>query len=381
MSTKILHLISTPDAQGAEKQLGLLADGLPRDRFAMHVCVLARREPNTRNEPTSDGAFGTASIEDSLGGFLGTTSAPRHTIDLRWQRDPVAFWRLKRHVEQLRPDVIHSWTPTAAEYGCAVTRVCGVRHHVAAVHPSDGRAMSRIARRLYQRCDRIVINGPASEDAYRDMPLPAERVRVIPNAVEPLPPSGTSRGQLLAQWQLPPESRLIGSIGRLVLHRRIKDAIWAADLLKVIRKDVHLLIIGDGPHAERLRKFRDQVVIRDAVHFLGRRDDLPHILPHLDVFWSTGGQDVQSNALMEAMAAGVPSVATDLPANRDLIVPDASGYLVPIGDRAAFARHANRLLDDAELATRLGQAGQLVMAERFSVQATIDRYAELYAGL
>ena len=138
----------------------------------------------------------------------------------------------------------------------------------------------------------------------------------------------------------------------------MKDAIWAADLLKVIRDDVHLLVFGDGPHRDRLRRFREQVVIRDKVHFLGHRNDLWQWLPHFDVFWSTSGYEGQSNAILEAMAAGVPVVATDIPGTRELVVPGETGFLVRVGHRAGFARWTNQLLDDATLSRRLGQAGR-----------------------
>ena len=138
----------------------------------------------------------------------------------------------------------------------------------------------------------------------------------------------------------------------------MKDAIWAADLLKVIRDDVHLLIFGDGPQRDRLLRFREQVVIGDKVHFLGQRNDLAHWLPHFDVLWSTSGYEGQSNAILEAMAAGVPVVATDIPGTRELVVPGETGFLVRVGHRAGFARWTNQLLDDAALAGRMGQTGR-----------------------
>ena len=119
----------------------------------------------------------------------------------------------------------------------------------------------------------------------------------------------------------------------------MKDAIWAADLLKVIRDDVHLLVIGDGPQRDRLRRYRDQVRIGDKVHFLGERGDVPRLLPHFDVLWSTSGYEGQSNVILEAMAAGVPVVATDIPGTRELVISDTTGYLVPVGDRAGFAKY------------------------------------------
>jgi glycosyltransferase involved in cell wall biosynthesis len=88
-----------------------------------------------------------------------------------------------------------------------------------------------------------------------------------------------------------------------------------------------------------------------------------------------------SNVVLEAMAAGIPVVATNIPGTRDLVVPNETGYLVTVGERADFARWANQLLDDPELARRLGSAGRARAAERFSAHAMIDRFAALYREL
>jgi glycosyltransferase involved in cell wall biosynthesis len=87
------------------------------------------------------------------------------------------------------------------------------------------------------------------------------------------------------------------------------------------------------------------------------------------------------NAVMEAMAVGVPVVATDISGNRDLVRHGETGYLVPVGDRAAFARHTLAMLNDAELARRLGEAGRERVLANFSVRQMVDRHAELYRRL
>jgi glycosyltransferase involved in cell wall biosynthesis len=177
---------------------------------------------------------------------------------------------------------------------------------------------------------------------------------------------------------LPENSRLIGLVGRLWPQKRVKDAIWAADLLKVIHDDVHLLVIGDGPQRDRLRRFRDQCHIRDKVHFRGERGDVPRLLPHFNVLWSTSGYEGQSNVILEALAAGVPVVATDIPGTRELVVSGTTGYLVPLGDRAAFARYTERLLNDASLAAQFAAAGRDRVQCEFSVEKMIERHVELY---
>jgi glycosyltransferase involved in cell wall biosynthesis len=216
-------------------------------------------------------------------------------------------------------------------------------------------------------------------DFYVQHGIPQEKFAIIPNGIPPFAPAtSTSRGELLDELGLPADARVIGAISRLWPQKRIKDLIWAADLLKCIRDDTHLLIIGDGPQRWRLERYRDQVEIADRVHFLGERDDVPRLLPHFDCLWLGSAYEGQSNAIMETMSAGRPVVATDIPGNRDLVVHEETGYLVPLGDRAGFAQRTNILLNDAELAGRLGEAGRRRMLEEFSVERMIERHVELY---
>jgi glycosyltransferase involved in cell wall biosynthesis len=361
---RILHIIPTLDQAGAEKQMSLLACRLPPEEFDLHVCAL-----------THGGPLSTGLVEAGIAVTV---------IGKRWRLDPQAYWRLRCYLAGLRPDLIHTWMFAANAYGFAAAKAAGVDCLVAGqrcVDPWKGWSHLAVDRYVARRCCRVVVNSPAVRDFYVEHGLPAEKFRVIPNGVAAAEPTHTTRRQLLSELGLPAGSRLVGLIGRLWRQKRVKDAIWAADLLKVIRDDLHLLVIGDGPQRDRLRRFRDQVRIRDKVHFLGHRGDVPRILPHLDVLWSTSGYEGQSNAILEAMAAGVPVVATDIPGTRDLVLPGTTGYLVPLGDRAGFARYTDRLLDDAELAARLGQAGRERARREFSVEKMIQLHAELYREL
>jgi glycosyltransferase involved in cell wall biosynthesis len=361
MTRRILHIIPTLDRAGAEKQLCLLAKGLARDAFETHVCALTRGGP--------------------LAADLAAAGVPTVVIGKRWKLDPQAFWRLKEHVARLQPELIHTWMFAANTYGFAAARACGVKNVVAAqrcVDPWKSRLQLTIDRALARRCRFVLVNSEGVRDFYVRHGTPAERTRVIYNGVALPDPSTTTRRQLLAELGLPESSRLIGFVGRLWLQKRVKDAIWAADLLKVIRDDVHLLIIGDGPQRNLLHRFRDQCRIGDKVHFLGERGDVPRLMPHFDVLWSTSGYEGQSNAVLEAMAAGVPVVATDIPGTRELVVSGTTGYLVPVGDRASFAKCTQRLLNDPALAAQLGQAAQQRVQSEFSVDKMVARHAQLY---
>ncbi len=370
MKKRILQIIPTLDRAGAEKQLTLLAAGLPADQFEVHVCALTRAGPL---------------LED-----LDKAGVPATVIGKRWKIDPQAFLRLKRFVADWKPDLIHTWIFAANAYGRAAGIGCRVKCLVAGercVDPWKSAHELAIDRYLARRTARIVANSSAVKDFYTSRGLPAEKFVIIPNGIRPPKPSTTPRELLLDELGLPSGSRLIGMVGRLWAQKRVEDAIWAADLLKRIREDSHLIILGDGPLRDRLRRFRDRVEIRDRVHFLGHRDDAWRIIPHFDVFWSTSVYEGQSNAIMEAMAHGIPVVATDIPGTRDLVVPEVTGRLVAATKadaerrRAAFAKHTQQLFEDPALAARMGAAARTRIATEFTVEKMVSAHVHLYQEL
>ena len=361
---RILHIIPTLDRSGAEKQLTLLVTRLPRHEFDPHVCVLTRSGPFEQD--------------------LRHAGVPVTLIGKPNKLDPAAFWRLKRNVASLRPDLVHTWLFAANSYGRAAALAAGVRRIVAGercVDPWKRWHELAIDRWLARRTDRIVVNSSGVREFYVRHGLPAEKFVVIANAIVPVEAPSVARDELLAELGLPPGARLIGAVGRLWPQKRLKDLIWAADLLKVIRDDVHLLIIGEGPHRRRLERYRRQVRIEDKVHFLGHRSDVPRLMPHFDVLWLGSEYEGMPNVVMEAMMSGVPVVATDIAGNRDLVIDGATGFLVPVGDRAAFARQTKKLLDDGALVRRLGEAGRERIGTEFTVEQMVDRHVELYREL
>jgi glycosyltransferase involved in cell wall biosynthesis len=361
---RILHIIPTLDPHGSEKQLTLLATGLPRDRFDVHVCAL------TRGGPFAE--------------VIRREGVSVTVLHKRWKLDPPAFWRLKRHIVRLQPDLVHTWLFAANSYGRAAARQAGVRRVVASERCVDRWKMWHelaIDRRLARHTDRIVANGRAVRDFYVAHGLAADKFAVIPNGIASAQPSSLSRGDLLAELRLPAETKLIGAVGRLSPQKRMKELIWAMVQLSYLRDDVHLLIVGDGPLRSALERYRRLTEVEHRVHLLGLRLDVMQLMPHFDVFWLASAYEGQSNALMEAMAAGVPVVASDIPANRELVVSDQTGYLVPLSVRSAFARRTLPILEDAALARRLGDAARARMLAEFSLERMVGRHSTLYGEL
>jgi len=360
MKPRILHVIDTLDRTGPAQQLGLLARGLPQGEFEVHVCALSHGGP--------------------IGEALARAGIPVQIVGRRWAADPATFWRLVGHVKELRPASIQAWQAMGRAYAAAVARYCGVKSLVAVwreVRPNRWPLQTALDRSIGRWATKVVATCTAVRDDCIEKGISAEKIEVVPSGVCRAAAPTVTRERILDRLGLSTSVRLIGWAGRLEANRGGKDAIWAADLLKVIRNDAHLLIFGAGPHRDRLVRFRDQVEIADKVHFLGDRCDLDEFLPHLDQFWSTRRLPGQSQAILEAMAAGVPVVATDLPGTRDLIEHETTGYLFAAGHRAGLARWAEHLLNHPDVARQIGAAGRQRVENEFSVEKMVQRWLEV----
>ncbi len=364
MTRRIVQIIATLDRGGAEKQLAMLAAGLPRDEFDVHVVALTRGGP--------------------LAADLERAGVPLTVIGKQLKFDPPAWWRLRGHIARLRADLVQTWMFTANAYGRTAASSACVRTLVASercVDPWKSWHQLALDRYLARRTAAIIVNSRGVEEFYTEHGLPAAKMRVIYNGIGPAPASSTTREALLAELQLPAGARIIGAVGRLWPQKRLKDLIWATDLLRVIREDAHLLVIGDGPQRQALERYARLCHIADRVHFLGERGDVPRLMPHFDLLWLASGYEGLPNVVMEAMACGVPVVASDIWGNRELVVHEQTGFLVRLGDRAGLARFANKILDDPALAQRLGAAGRERIAAEFTVAAMVERHAALYREL
>lgn len=345
----------------------LLATGLPSDDYQTHVCVLTHDGPY--REPLEEAGI------------------PIHSIDKKGKVDPAAYFRLKRLIKRVAPDLVHTWIFAANSYGRYAALRSGVKKIIAGercVDPWKRWHQLTIDRYLAKRTTGIVTNSSGVRDFYVSRGIDPAKFEIIPNGIE-TPTANFARAelrkQLLDSLNLPHDTKLMGAAGRLWPQKRFRDLIWAADLLKCIRDDTHLLIMGSGPEHDQLHDFRDHVEIADRVHFLGERSDAREIISCLDVYWIASDYEGQSNAVMEAMAAGIPVVASDIPGNRDLVVDQETGIIVPVGDRAAIAQKTETLLNEPERAREMGQAGQERIRIEFSLEKMLSRYEQYYARI
>lgn len=285
---------------------------------------------------------------------LRATGATVNVVGARWRWDPIALGRLVQLRRRAPVDLVHVWDSTALAYAVATGR----REPCVATWDAEGRAAAWFASIIGQSVAALPSGVP-------------------PSAREPQRP----RDAVLAELDLPPDARLIAVAGPLVRHKQIDEAIWTYELVRVLHPQVRMVVFGDGPDRARLERYADLVSEPSCVQFAGFRADLAELLPHADVFWQLDAARTTPYALLEAMAAGVPAVASDVPALRAAIVSGETGYLAPLGHRAGVARATDQLLSDAALAGRIGAAGAAFVARAFSLEKAFAACDALYRAV
>ena len=351
---KVLLLIPTLDRSGAEKQFTLLATRLPKDEFEVHSATLTRGGPYE------------ADLRDA--------GIPLTALNKRMKFDPAALFKLRKLVRKLKPDVLHTWLFAANAYGrMAVSKAATTRVLVGerCVDLWKSGWQLQIDRLLSSRATRLIGNSAAVAQFYRQQGFPDERIVVIPNGVDVAEPASVSRDAVLAEFDIPPGAKVIGFVGRLARQKRVNDLVWAMQLLRQLTDNVYFLVIGDGPERPRLTRLARQLTCDALTRFVGHRNDAARLIGLLDVFWLASDFEGMSNSVMEAMAAAVPVVVSDIPTNRELVVDGETGFFVKVGDSVGFAQFADRILADRDLAGRLGNAGRARLQAEFSIERMI----------
>jgi glycosyltransferase involved in cell wall biosynthesis len=279
-----------------------------------------------------------------------------------------------RLIRQVRPHVCHISMRTlwSCQYGIlAAFLTPGVRV-VAVIHsliPPHSWIQCRFMRLLFRRIDAAVAPGVrVARLAEELIGLEQGSIQVIPNVLPgidvPSPAERSSAGSTVA------------FAGRLVPEKGVDVLLRALARLP----DVHAMIIGAGPEEHALRLLAEELGIQERVALLGWRDDAVRLVATSAVFVLPSRTEASPVAVLEAMAASIPVVATDVGSVSELVIDGETGLLVQPDDADALAAAIRRLLDDEQLRRRLGRRGRQLAMLRFQPDEAAAAYEELFAA-
>ncbi|HET6575603.1 MAG TPA: glycosyltransferase family 4 protein [Fimbriiglobus sp.] len=312
------------------------------------------------------------------------------SLDKPHGRHPEYVDRAASVLSDLRPDVIHTHQIGAAWFlGRAARRLGPPRAPV--LHTEHGNVFAERsgwwptlkARLIIHTAARAVdryccVSAEIASAIARWRTVPRAKVEVVPNGISTdrpcdLPPPEVVRRSL----GIPATALVVGTVGRLAEIKQQDILVRAAGKLPGVR----LLLVGDGPERPRLEALVGELKLSDRVHFAGYQPCPEQFLRAMDVFCLPSRSEGFPISLLEAWLAGVPAVCSAVGGIPDVVAQGETALLVPTGDVPALVDALSRLLDDRDLRGRLGQAGQQVVRERYTLERVTSEYEVRYRSL
>jgi glycosyltransferase involved in cell wall biosynthesis len=380
-SLRIAMLLSSADASvgGTQKQ----AHALAKELESRGACVAVVTKPqNAAGDGRACLMTGDASTE--LNGHVRVIHLPVVNRQPGWSF-LVSFlvWAV---VNRRRFDVIHAHSTSIGLIASLVGRVVGKPVVVKipglrSVEYMRGQTLGCRLRRwaLNTLAHRFVVVSSELAQVLVAAGIAPVKVARIPNgvAVTPCAP-GRRQGALKLEWLGSADVDTVLYVGRLAQEKGVDRILelWTA----LARVGAVLVIVGDGPQRDSLERQAATLGLLGSVRFLGRQTDVRPFYEMADLFVLPSRTEGVSNALLEAMAAGLPVVASDVGGNRDIVEHGRSGLLLDLDDTAAWMRGIADLLDDPRLRDRLGTAARR-RAASFSIGEVAERYLDLYETL
>ncbi len=306
-----------------------------------------------------------------------------HEMGLRTGNDPLLPLRLARLFRRSNTDIVHTRNAEAFFYGVVGARLAGVR---TVIHSEHGRTLPdtprrmRLQRWLARFADTIfAVSEQLKLDLVEHVKLPARRIEVLYNGVDlrrfAIADRAGARAAARARLGVGDDTVVIGSVGRLAA---VKNYGLLVGALAGIDGAV-LVLVGDGPMHAELESAAAAAGVSRRLRLPGHCDDVAGLLPGLDIFALPSLSEGMSNTLLEAMAAGLPVVASRVGGNGEIVRDGVDGLLFPSGDVEALRAALVRLRGDPALRAAMGESARVRASTSFGIDAMIDRYEALYA--
>ncbi|HYE37942.1 TIGR03088 family PEP-CTERM/XrtA system glycosyltransferase [Methylocaldum sp.] len=373
-SPLVAHIIYRLGVGGLENGLVNLINRTPPDRYR-HAVICLRDSTDFRSRLKKE--------------------VPVYELHRREGQDFAVHARLYKLLRQLKPAIVHTRNLAALECQMAawlagIPRRAHGEHGWDVFDPEGSNRKYQWLRRFFRLLVHRYIPLSRHLELYlrKKIDVPEDRITRICNGVDTavFHPAPDGKRRIEGCPFLDREEKIIiGTVGRM---HGVKDQITLANaFLHLIdrrpdfRERVRLVLVGDGPLRAEVRHLLEEAGMGHLVWMPGERSDIADILRGLDIFVLPSQAEGISNTILEAMATGLPLVATDVGGNPELVVDGVTGILVPKENPEAMATALATYLDDREMVLAHGRAGLKRAKESFSLDGMVDRYLDVYDEL
>jgi len=366
---KILHFISSLKHGGAER---LVVDLLPLlKKQGIEVCLVSMTEE-----------LALASFLEKQG-IRVLTLQHRGTI-YRADRMLQSIIKLKMILNRVKPDILHShlYLPDLVARFAAPSRY----RLITTLHNTDfwwienHRLRSRLKTKLDSSLGKIrqvfyiAVSAAIKEVACKVLHIQENRIRMIYNGIDlqKFSPKGKTETD---------HSFVIIQVGRFDKQKGHLTSLKALQSVRSLYPNVKLLLVGEGPQRHFIEEVTKRMALTDAVEFLGVCDDVPLIMHQSTICWMPSEWEGLGIACIEAMACGLPVVASSVGGLTEVVSDNTTGYLIPNGSFEQLAKKTIKIFADSGLAAQMSLAGRRRVEQKFSLEDTAARYVEAYKDI
>lgn len=373
MRIKMLNFITLFAVGGTERQFVNVTRELDRSQFDVHVGCLARKGTFLKDIEAMNVPISEYSIK-RLHSYRTLRCQYRLAQDIRRQGIQLV------HAHGFYPNVFS--IPAAKLAGCLT--VASVRDTGA--FSNCHRLRTQTQKLVCRMADTVIVNSGAVRDWLVSVGVPAEHIHVIPNGIV-VPPQKIPSGHCPIRRELNIDDRapVIAVVSRLDRGKGLEYFIQASVGVSRRFPSARFMVVGDSvvdpAYKPELETLATRLNMSGRIIFTGERSDVPQLLEEVNVCVLPSLSEGFSNSLIEAMAAGLPVVATMVGGNPEIVQDNKTGILVPPRDSLSLENAIIQILESPSLAQQFGNAGRERVTTLFSLQSTVRKTQDLYLSL